>query len=93
MPTPKTIRPRRFAPSRHEVDQPPQRFVGNLTLANIYGGWWASARDGFFTVRWGRFYAYLHQFDRESQQVLIAACTAGERYRDAPHGTSESGDA
>ncbi|MFL6676114.1 MAG: hypothetical protein ACJ8LG_22830 [Massilia sp.] len=78
------IRPR-FAPARHGVDLPPQRFGGKLTIANIYGGWWASARDGFFTVRWGRFYAYLHQFDAESQSTLVAACAAGEEYRDRPH--------
>ena len=76
---------RRFTPARHEVDQPPQRFCGRLTLANIYGSWWASARDGFFTVHWGRFFAYLHQFDAESQAALVKACAAGEAYRDYPH--------
>lgn len=63
------------------------RFVGRLTMANIYGSWWASARDGFFTVRWGRFYAYLHQFDDATQRALIAACTSAERYREDPHDT------
>lgn len=81
----KPSRPRRFAPARHELDQPPQRFSGRLTLTNIYGSWWASARDGFFTVRWGRFFAYLHQFDAESQAVLVKQCAAGEAYRDHPH--------
>lgn len=80
---------RRFAPARHGIDQPPVRFVGRLTMDNIYGGWWASARDGFFTVRWGRFFAYLHQFDDSTQRALIAACTAGERYRDDPHSACE----
>ena len=75
----------RFQPRRHGLDEPPQHFVGRLTLANIYGDWWASARDGFFTVRWGRFYAYLHQFDVSSQGALIAECKAGHRYRDNPH--------
>lgn len=76
---------RRFSPARHGIDQPPQRFFGRLTLANIYGEWWASARDGFFTVRWGRFFAYLHQFDAESRAALLEACAAGEAYRDYPH--------
>lgn len=76
---------RRFTPARHEIDEPPQRFFGRLTLANIYGKWWASARDGFFTVRWGRFFAYLHQFDAESQAALLRACAAGEACRDYPH--------
>jgi hypothetical protein len=76
---------RRFAPARHEVDQPPQRFFGRLTMANIYGSWWASSRDGFFTVRWGRFFAYLHQFDAESQTELLRQCAVGEAYRDHPH--------
>lgn len=80
---------RRFTPARHEVDQPPQRFFGRLTMANIYGSWWASARDGFFTVRWGRFFAYLHQFDPESQAALVKSCAAGEAYRDCLH--TESG--
>jgi hypothetical protein len=87
MANPQLTKPRKFAPARHGVDQPPQRFFGNLSLTNIYGSWWASARDGFFTVRWGRFFAYLHQFDDESQRALISACTAGERYREDPHGT------
>lgn len=85
MQKPKLTRPRRFVPARHGVDQPPQRFSGALTLANIYGSWWASARDGFFTVRWGRFFAYLHQFDPESQASLVKSCAAGEAYRDHPH--------
>ena len=83
---------RRFAPARHEVDQPPERFSGRLTMTNIYGEWWASARDGFFTVRWGRFFAYLHQFDEPSKAALIAACATGERNRDAPHGVPSLGD-
>jgi len=80
----KPARSRRFAPARHGQDQPPQRFFGALTLTNIYGSWWASARDGFFTVRWGRFFAYLHQFDPESQAALVKCCAAGEAYRDGP---------
>jgi hypothetical protein len=85
MPIAKANRPRRFVPTRHELDQPPRRITGNLTVAHIYGGWWASARDGFFTVRWGRFFAYLHQFDEVSRTALIAACAAGEQCRDRPH--------
>jgi hypothetical protein len=85
MPAPKPARSRRFVPARHEVDQPPQRFFGALTIANIYGSWWASARDGFFTVRWGRFFAYLHQFDPASQAVLVKSCAAGEARLDHPH--------
>lgn len=81
----RTMKSRRFTPGRHELDQPPRRFLGKLTLANIYGSWWASARDGFFTVRWGRFFAYLHQFDAESQAALVKQCAAGEAYRDHPH--------
>jgi hypothetical protein len=92
MPIPKGIRPRRFAPARHEIDQPPQRFAGKLTLTNIYGGWWASARDGFFTVRWGRFFAYLHQFDSESQIALVRQCASGEAYRDHPHAPAGTRD-
>lgn len=64
----------------------PQHFKGKLSLTNIYGEWWASARDGFFTVRWGRFFAYLHQFDSASRATLIAACEKGHQYRDHPHG-------
>ncbi len=83
--------PRYFRPALHGAEQPPQHFVGRLTLCNIYGGWWASARDGFFTVRWGRFFAYLHQFDDASKAALIAACAAGERFRDAPHSNYHQG--
>lgn len=82
---PKPTRTRRFTPGRHVVEQAPQRFMGRLTLKNIYGAWWASARDGFFTVRWGRFFAYLHQFDAASQAELLRQCAAGEAYRDYPH--------
>jgi hypothetical protein len=85
MQKPKPAKSRRFAPGRHDVDHPPQRFFGALTMSNIYGSWWASARDGFFTVRWGRFYAYLHQFDSESQAILVKCCAAGEAYREYPH--------
>ena len=84
MQNPKT-KTRRFTPARHGLDQPPQRFFGRLTLKHIYGEWWASARDGFFTVRWGRFFAYLHQFDVESRAALLQACAAGEASRDYPH--------
>jgi len=91
MQKPKAIRARRFTPARHAAEQPPQRFFGALTLANIYGSWWASARDGFFTVRWGRFFAYLHQFDPESQKVLVKQCAAGETYRDGPCSQPEEG--
>lgn len=90
MQTPKT-KTRRFTPAKHGLDQPPQRFFGTLSLANIYGGWWASARDGFFTVRWGRFFAYLHQFDAESQAVLVKQCAAGETYRDGPSSQPQEG--
>ena len=85
MPVPKPARTRRFTPRRHLVEQQPQRFMGRLSLKNIYGEWWASARDGFFTVRVGRFFAYLHQFDAESQAALVKSCAAGEAYRDHPH--------
>lgn len=69
------------------VDEPaPQHFTGRLSLTNIYGEWRASARDGFFTVRWGRFFAYLHQFDEQSQRHLIAACSNAHDRRDRPHG-------
>lgn len=82
---PKSPRARRFEPARHGVDEPPKHFTGRLTTTNIFGGWWASARDGFFTVRWGRFFAYLHQFDVASQTELLRQCAAGEAYRDHPH--------
>lgn len=88
---PKTPRTRRFAPVRHGVDEPPRHFTGRLTRANIYGRWWPSARDGFFTVRWGRFFAYLHQFDAESQVELVKRCAAGEAYRDHPHTQTNHG--
>lgn len=88
---PKPSKSRRFTPGQHEVDQAPQRFFGALTLANIYGNWWASARDGFFTVRWGRFFAYLHQFDSQSQVDLLRQCAASEAYRDHPHSQPDHG--
>lgn len=77
--------PRYFRPALHGAEQPPQHFAGPLTIRNIYGGWWASARDGFFTVRWGRFFAYLHQFDPPSRATLIAKCAEGEWSRERPH--------
>ncbi|HCY61537.1 MAG TPA: hypothetical protein DHV59_01575 [Oxalobacteraceae bacterium] len=82
----KPPRPNKFRPARHGLDEPPQHFTGQLTLENIYGEWWASARDGFFTVRWKRFFAYLHQFDPASRAQLIAACETAHRRRDHPHG-------
>jgi hypothetical protein len=82
----RTSAPTRFHPGRHELDVPPQHFNGHLTLKNIYGEWWASARDGFFTVRWGRFFAYLHQFDPAGRAALIAACEAGHHQRAHAHG-------
>lgn len=92
MPSSQSTRASRCRPTLQGVDLPLRRFTGKLSLANIYGEWWASARDGFFTVRWGRFFAYLHQFDEPSRAVLIAACAAGEQYRDAPHTVAGSGD-
>ena len=76
----------KFQPGRHGADQPPQHFAGHLTMENIYGEWWASARDGFFTVRWKRFFAYLHQFDPISRAHLIEECESAHRRRDYPHG-------
>lgn len=81
---PKAIR-RRFAPARSGFDEPPQRFAGRLTLDNIYGEWWASARDGFFIRRWCRFFAYLHQFDNACPAAVLATCAAGEECRDFPN--------
>lgn len=77
---------------RREFDDPPKHFKGQLTLANIFGEWMAGSRDGFFAVRWGRFYAYLHQFDPSSRDVLIAACEKAHRNRDHAHGLLTFGD-
>lgn len=88
----KYCRPGKHALVRRAPDIRPQHFKGSLTLDHIYGSWWASARDGFFAIRWGRFYAYLHQFDQPSRAALIAACEKAERDRDFAHGLLAFGE-
>jgi hypothetical protein len=85
-------RPTKFHPALHESDVPPQHFKGRLTITNIYGEWWASARDGFFTIRWKRYFAYLHQFDPSSRDALIAQCESAHRQRDYPHVLPSKGE-
>lgn len=51
---------------------------GEITLHDIKDGWSVSWKNGYFTVCWSLFFAYLHQFDEQTQFFLIDECTTGK---------------
>lgn len=65
------------------------QFYGELTLQNIRGAWHASAREGSFVVLWdggkNKCWAYLHQFDPLSQDILINHCRRRVAYQKHDH--------
>lgn len=64
-------------------------FRGPLTLHNIRGPWFTSMVDGMFAVVWGRSnncWAYLHDFDPVSRELMLEDCRRRISYREAPHG-------
>lgn len=53
-------------------------FPGEITLHDIKDGWSVILKNGYFTVCWSLFFAYLHQFDEQTQFFLIDECTTGK---------------
>lgn len=63
-------------------------FLGSLSLQNIRGSWYASAKEGSFIVVWGdktKCWAYLHQFDPISQYDLVSECRRRVAYQRHDH--------
>jgi hypothetical protein len=64
-------------------------FRGPLTLHNIRGQWFSTMVDGMFAVVWGRAnncWAYLHDFDPVSREIMMEDCRNLIEYRERPHG-------
>lgn len=67
--------------------------TGQLGLNNIRGHWNASMRDGVFVVLWhghrNKCWAYLHQFDPLSRDVLINECHRSISYKEHDHAKND----
>ena len=73
---------------QHSMPRLRVQFHFPVTLKNIRGEWFPSFLNGAFIVVWGRFnncYAYLHDFDPVSMQILIEECRAAINYQRFPH--------
>jgi hypothetical protein len=77
---------------KHSEPQNPTKtihFRGSLSIKHVRGHWFPSMRDGSFVVVWGRFnhcFAYLHDFDSLSRNLLIEQCKRCIDNAEYPHG-------
>lgn len=65
------------------------QFRGEVRLQNIRGPWSSTVREGAFAIVWNggrnKCWAYLHQFDPVSQDILINDCRRRVAYQQHDH--------